>query len=51
MGQLVKGVLWAGETKPILVVDSSGFPIKITNRGADKLALSNVVLNIRLIEI
>ena len=38
MGQLVKGVLWAGETKPILVVDSSGFPIKITSRGADKLA-------------
>jgi hypothetical protein len=38
MGQLVKGVLWAGETKPVLVQDTSGFPIKITNRGTDKLA-------------
>ena len=38
MGQLVKGVLWAGETKPVLVPDPSGYPIKITTRGSDKLA-------------
>ena len=38
MGQLVTGILWAGETKPVLVQDTSGFPIKITSRGADKLA-------------
>ena len=38
MGQLVKGVLWAGDTKPEIVIDPQGFPVKITSRGADKLA-------------
>ena len=38
MGQIVTGILWAGETKPVLTQDTSGFPIKITSRGTDKLA-------------
>lgn len=38
MGQLVKGILWAGDERPMLTPDPSGYPIKITARGAEKLA-------------
>ena len=37
IGQLVKGVLWAGDKQPELVVDPKGFPVKITDRGREKL--------------
>ena len=38
IGQLVKGILWAGEAAPDLVVDPQGFPVRITQRGREKLA-------------
>jgi len=42
IGQLVKGILWAGDKQPTLVPDPSGFPVKITGRGREKLAKINL---------
>lgn len=38
MGGLVKGVLWAGASAPELTVDPTGYAIKLTARGREKLA-------------
>ena len=38
IGQIVRGVLWAGDKQPELTVDPTGFPVKITDRGRQKLA-------------
>lgn len=42
MGQLVRGVAWAGASSPDLQVDPAGFGIKITDRGRQKLVVAAV---------
>ena len=37
IGQFIRGILWAGAPGPELQIDPKGFPIKITERGRDKL--------------
>jgi hypothetical protein len=37
LGQRVTGILWSDNPRPLLTIDHSGFPIKITDRGREKL--------------
>lgn len=37
IGNFVKGVLWAGDTAPDIELDPNGYPVKITQRGREKL--------------
>ena len=37
MGQFVRGILWGGASAPELQIDPKGFPLKITERGREKL--------------
>ena len=38
IGQYVKGILWSDEKAPRITVDPIGFPVKMTQRGREKLA-------------